>query len=183
MTFLLTAFSSNWSACMDIFVGIQIPSPTHWSTVESWIAILWICDLLASEFDFLKNRIFSEGVAGSSWDTRFHEVVWSRAMKLSWSITDGVGLSWIWFRIVWCPIHSRPLVRFWATAWFSLPRESRISSFPRIIFACMKSFFSSLSSFPQDICATWSLSDLFGDMLFHIWRRFWTRDCIGSDLV
>jgi hypothetical protein len=32
-----------------------------------------IGDLLASEFDFLKNRVFSEDVAEGSWETKFGE--------------------------------------------------------------------------------------------------------------
>jgi hypothetical protein len=31
-------------------------------------------DLLASEFDFLKNRIFSEDVTEDSWDRKFGEM-------------------------------------------------------------------------------------------------------------
>jgi hypothetical protein len=58
------------------FMGIQLESP-HQGIGRQWNIVLRFCDianigdLLALEFDFLKNRVFSEDVAAGSWDIKF----------------------------------------------------------------------------------------------------------------
>jgi hypothetical protein len=58
------------------FMGIQLESPRQridrqWNIVLRFCDIVNIGDLLASEFDFLKNRVFSEDVTAGSWDMKF----------------------------------------------------------------------------------------------------------------
>jgi hypothetical protein len=60
------------------FVGIRIECrrqriDRQWNIVLRFCDIATIGDLLASEFDFLNNRVFSEDVTEGSWDTKFGE--------------------------------------------------------------------------------------------------------------
>jgi hypothetical protein len=60
------------------FVGIRFECPRQcierqWNIVLRFCDIANIDDLLASEFDFLKNRVFSEDIAKDSWDIEFGE--------------------------------------------------------------------------------------------------------------
>jgi hypothetical protein len=60
------------------FVGIRFECPRQridrqLNIVLRFCDIANIGDLLASEFDLLKNRVFSEDVTEGSWDTKFGE--------------------------------------------------------------------------------------------------------------
>jgi hypothetical protein len=70
------------------FVGIRFESPRQ-CIDRQWNIVLRVCDianigdLLASEFDVLKNRAFSEDLTEGSWDTKFGDAwqenfAWSR---------------------------------------------------------------------------------------------------------
>jgi hypothetical protein len=58
----------------------------HQRIDRQWNIVLRFCDivnrgdLLASEFDFSKNRVFSEGVTKGSWDIKFGEA-WQEDFK------------------------------------------------------------------------------------------------------
>jgi hypothetical protein len=55
------------------FEWLRQPIDRHWNIVLRFCDIANIGDVLASEFDFLKNRVFSEDVKEGSWDTKFGE--------------------------------------------------------------------------------------------------------------
>jgi hypothetical protein len=60
------------------FVDIRFECPRqridrHWNILLRFCDITNRGDLLASEFDVLKNRVFSEDVTEGSWDTKFVE--------------------------------------------------------------------------------------------------------------